>query len=42
MDARFEILKGKTLKSIVGKVGDEEMIFETISGEKFRLYYQED
>jgi len=42
MDVKFEILKGKTLKSIVGTFGDEEMIFETISGEKFRLYYYHD
>ena len=39
---KFEDLKGKTLANIEGKIGDEEMTFETISGEKFKLYYEHD
>lgn len=39
---KFEDLMGKTLLSISGKIGDEEMIFETIDGEKFKLYCDHD
>lgn len=39
---KFEDLKGKTLSNIVGNVGDEEMIFETVDGEKYALYYLQD
>ena len=42
MSANFEDLKGKTLTSIDGKIGDEEMIFETSGGEFFKLYYEHD
>ena len=38
----FENLKGKTLTKITGKIGDEEMVFETNEGEKFALYYEHD
>ena len=40
--AEFEDLKGKTLKKITGKIGDREMIFETVDGGKYALYYEED
>ena len=39
---RFEELKGKIFKSVVGKVGGEEMVFETIVGEKYKLYHGQD
>ena len=42
MDIKFECLKGKTLSSIKGGVGDEEMVFKTIDGETFKLYYDHD
>lgn len=32
-------LLGKTLKSVTGKVGDDEIIFETTDGEKYKLYH---
>ena len=39
---KFEDLKWKVLKSIKGAVGDDEMIFTTIDGDKFALYYEDD
>jgi hypothetical protein len=39
---KFEDLKGKTIKEIIGKVGDEEMIFLTSEGMRFVLYYEQD
>ncbi len=42
MAAIFEDLQGKTLVSISGKVGDEEMIFKTTEGEKYMLFYDHD
>lgn len=38
----FKDLKGKTLTSIIGKVGDDEMTFETDSEERYRLYHEQD
>lgn len=38
----FESLKGKTLVSITGKVGDEEMTFVTSDNKKYLLWYQGD
>lgn len=35
-------LEGKTLKSITGKVGDDEIIFETEDGKKYRMYHPQD
>ena len=35
-------LLGKTLKSATGKVGDDEIIFETTNGEKYKLYHSQD
>lgn len=34
-------LEGKILKAITGKVGDEEMIFETKDGKKYRMYHHQ-
>ena len=42
MLTEFNQLKGKTLKSITGNIGDEEMIFETDKGKKYKLYYNHD
>ena len=38
----FNILKGKTLTEIIGKCGDEEVVFITNEGQKFVLYYEHD
>ena len=38
MEVKFEILKGKTLKSIK-KVGDDEIIFTLKNGDKYKLYH---
>uniref|UniRef100_A0A6M3JJP6 Uncharacterized protein n=1 Tax=viral metagenome TaxID=1070528 RepID=A0A6M3JJP6_9ZZZZ len=38
----FEDLKGKTLTSIKGGVGDEEMIFTDSEGCQYKLYYEHD
>ena len=39
---KFEDLKGKVLSEIIGGVGDEEMVFVTNEGERFKLYYEQD
>jgi len=39
---QFEDLKGKVLTEIIGKVGDEEMIFTTSDGMKGFLFYDHD
>lgn len=39
---KFEYLKGKTLVEINGEVGDDEMVFTTSEGEKFRLFHMQD
>lgn len=38
----FSSMKGKIISSIVGEIGDEEMIFTTNNGEKLILYYEHD
>lgn len=38
----FSDLSGKTLKSISGNVGDEEIVFITADGEKYTLKYYQD
>lgn len=35
-------LIGKTLRKAMGKVGDDEIIFETTDGEKYKLYHSQD
>lgn len=37
----FDTLKGKTLKSITGKVGDEKIIFEVSDNEKYIMYHDQ-
>ncbi len=39
---KFSDLVGKTFASIVGKIGDEEIVFTTVDGEKYRLVYHHD
>jgi hypothetical protein len=39
---KFEDLKGKTLTNVTGKVGDDEMLFKTDTGEEFKLYHMQD
>lgn len=39
---KIKELLGKTLKSATGKVGDDEIIFETTNGEKYKLYHLQD
>jgi len=41
-DALFEELLGKTLASVEGKVGGDEIVFVTDSGERFKLYHRSD
>jgi hypothetical protein len=40
--SKFEDLQGKTLASVSGGVGDEQIIFVLDSGESYRLYYEHD
>ncbi|MDD0837856.1 hypothetical protein PSQ40_04660 [Curvibacter sp. HBC61] len=40
--AKFEDLKGLTLKSISGKAGDSEVAFETVGGRRFVLHHFQD
>lgn len=42
METKFEELVGKILKSITGKVGDDEIIFETEDGKKYRMFHYQD
>jgi hypothetical protein len=36
------VLTGKTLSSISGGVGDDEIVFVTTDGETYRMYHQQD
>ncbi len=38
----FNILEGKVLTSVKGKIGDEALDFVTHNGGTYRLYYVED
>jgi len=38
----IELLLGKTLVSVIGGKGDDEIIFTTDSGEKYLMYHQQD
>lgn len=39
----FDVLKGKTLKSIVGAVeNNDRIVFETTDGERFLMYHSQD
>jgi hypothetical protein len=38
----IDVLIGKTLKSIKGKVGDSELILTTDDGKKYRMYHNQD
>lgn len=37
----FESLKGKTLKSVIGIVGGDDIDFETTGGERYRLVHHQ-
>ena len=39
MNTKFEDLKGKTLSSVTGAVGGDEMIFVAAGGQRFRLFH---
>ena len=41
-EIKFEMLAGKTLMNVEGKVGGDEMTFVTDTGEKFKLYHRQD
>lgn len=38
----FGDLKGETLNAVTGSIGDDEIVFETVSGKKFKLYHSQD
>ncbi len=38
----FDALKGQVLKSIKGKVGGDEIVFELLDGEKYELFHDQD
>jgi hypothetical protein len=42
MTLKFEDLKNKTIIKIIGGVGDEEMVFISDEGEKYKLYHSQD
>ena len=42
MKTKFENLKGETLISVTGAVGDDVMDFVTESGKTFHLYHSQD
>lgn len=39
---KFAELLGETLTKVVGEVGADEMLFETVSGKQFKLYHSQD
>jgi hypothetical protein len=41
-DIEFSTLLGKTLTSVTGSKGDDEMIFTTSDGERYKLYHDQD
>ncbi len=41
-DLEFDILKGKVLAKIEGAKGEDELIFTTVDGEKYKLYHCQD
>jgi hypothetical protein len=41
-ELEVDVMVGKTMKSVTGEVGSEEVIFETVDGETFRLYHDRD
>ena len=40
MISNFEVLKGKTLVSVTGKVGADEMLFTDTNGVSYKLYHE--
>lgn len=42
MNTTITDLIGKTLTSVTGAVGDDEMVFATTDGERFRFYHYQD
>jgi len=38
----FEILKGKTLSKVTGGIYDDQLIFETVDGEKYCMCHHQD
>lgn len=42
ISAKFSELQNKVITKIDGKVGDEEMVFTTYDGDKYRLIYHQD
>ena len=42
MKSNFEVLKGKTLVSVTGAVGDDEMIFTDTNGVSYRMFHEHD
>ena len=41
-EVEFSDLKGKILASITADKYDEEMIFETVNGERYKLFHKQD
>lgn len=39
---KFENLKGKTIMSISGDIGDEEIVFKIDDGSEYKLYHCQD
>jgi hypothetical protein len=37
-----DVLKGKTLSSISGDVGGDEIVFVTVDGERYRMFHDQD
>lgn len=42
MKENFETLKGRTLVSVTGAVGDDRMVFTCDDGKSFALYHEQD
>ena len=42
MEHEFKELLGKTLTSVTGEKSDDEIIFETSEGKRYKLYHDQD
>ena len=38
----IDIMRGKTLVGVDGDIGSDAVIFETNSGERFKMYHEQD
>uniref|UniRef100_A0A6H2A0S2 DUF7448 domain-containing protein n=2 Tax=viral metagenome TaxID=1070528 RepID=A0A6H2A0S2_9ZZZZ len=42
INIEFRELVGKTLSTVMCEIGNDEILFETISGDRYKLYHEQD